>query len=144
MTDKDITVLRRQTSRRTVLTIKIAIPAMILLNVIAGALNVRLSSRFATLAGTTFRDVIAQWFAGIDVNGQYSGLFIKATERWTTSLMQFTVAIIFTIMMAITLKRIARDRRTLAFINETRNEQTPAGDVLKAARDPQRSRERTT
>lgn len=133
LTDKDITVLRRQTSRRTVLTIKIAIPAMIILNVIAGVLNLRFSSFFASLAGTTFRDVIAQWFNGIDVNAQYSGLFIKATERWTTSLMQFTVAIIFTIMLAVTLRRIARERRTLAFIDETRNEQTPAGDVLKAA-----------
>jgi len=133
MTDKDIMVLRRQTSRRTVLTIKIAIPAMILLNVIAGVLNLRLSSRFASLAGTTFRDVIAQWFAGIDVNGQYPGLFVKATERWTTSLMQFAVAIIFTIMIAVTLKRIARDKRTLAFIDETRNEQVSAGYVANRA-----------
>jgi hypothetical protein len=43
------------------------------------------------------------------------------------------MAIIFTILMAITLKRNAREKRILAFMDEARNEQPSPGDVLKTA-----------
>ncbi|MCX6991866.1 MAG: hypothetical protein NT011_01860 [Kiritimatiellaeota bacterium] len=127
ITEKDLRVLRKRTSKGTRIAVMIAFPVVIVFNVVAGIINFHLSARFASFVDLTFPQVIQKWFEGTSVTEQYTGIFLKAIERWTTGLIQITFAVFFAVLLISTLKRIARERRILAFIEENRNESALAG-----------------
>jgi hypothetical protein len=60
--------------------------------------------------------VIRDWFAGVDTAAQYSGFYLKAVEKWTTAILQFSAAGIFALLYAISRGAGNRDARILKFI----------------------------
>ena len=89
LSDKDIECLRVQTSKVTRFGICIVMPLFSLITTIAGLLNLYYCSRFAELARMNMAEVIRTWFNGIDVTASYSGILLKALERWETAIIEF-------------------------------------------------------
>jgi len=97
ITDKDIQVLRRHESRSG----RIANSAVVIapvFSVVMGALNLHLASRIGSIAGVDLVQLFQSWIEGVDVNSQYSGLYLKAMGRLTTAVLQFGFAIILAII----------------------------------------------
>ena len=119
ITDKDIPVLRKGTSRYVLWTINIAFPLVVILFTFAAVINMKLATRFAELDGLTLEQLLRTWLHGIDIGRSYSGAFVKATEVWTTALLQFTLAYLFFLPIWIAKnKEIARNKRLLTHIEK--------------------------
>jgi len=49
---------------------------------------------------------------------EWSGIYLKAVERWETGLLQLTVALFILLFFVLWLKRVRREKRILQFIEE--------------------------
>lgn len=121
ITEKDIKALRMNSSKRWRIFRLIVFFFLTALMVVAGVINLHYCSRFSDLAGVSMRSVIQDWFAGVDTSAQYSGLYLKAIDRWTTAILQFSAAGIFVLMYAVSRGAANRDARILKFIEEKGN-----------------------
>jgi hypothetical protein len=60
-----------------------------------GFLNLYASSKWSSLAKLDFLDLLKMWVRSIDIDISYSGVSLKALERFETALLQFGFALIF-------------------------------------------------
>jgi hypothetical protein len=118
ITEQDIKALRKSQSKAVRLTTLIMIPLMFAVMVVVGGINLYFCSRFSDMAGMSMVEVIRGWFAGIDTSAQYSGMYLKAMERWETSIMDFTVAGFAVLMFVVGRRASKRNARILRFIEE--------------------------
>ena len=93
ITEKDIKALRRHQSRSGRIASWAVVIAPVFL-VVMGVLNLHLASKIGSIAGVDLVQLFQSWIAGVNVNTQYSGLYLKAMERLTTALLHFCFAII--------------------------------------------------
>src|SRR2546425_804847 len=101
ITEKDIKALRMNSSKRWRIMRFILFFFGTALLIVVGVFNLYFCSRFSDLAGVSMRSVIRDWFAGVDTAAQYSGFYLKAVERWTTAILQFSAAGIITLLYAL-------------------------------------------
>jgi hypothetical protein len=92
---KDIKALKQYETLHGKIANWIFICAPILFFVV-GILNLKLASIIGNKNGYTLNILFHDWIQGVDVNKQYSGIYLKAMERLTTALLQFGGAIILT------------------------------------------------
>jgi len=89
-------------------------------------LNFVLSSWIAEKLGLSFIQIIEKWIEGISISKEYSGIFLKAIERWETGLLELTVALFILLFFVFWLQQVRREKRILQFIEE-HNKCEPAG-----------------
>ena len=97
ITDSDIKALRRYKTRSGKIANWIIVIAPIFLFVV-GILNLHLASKIGSNEGYSLWALFQSWIEGINVNKQYSGLYLKAMERLETALLQFGLSLILSIM----------------------------------------------
>ncbi|MFA5177576.1 MAG: hypothetical protein WC440_05480 [Candidatus Omnitrophota bacterium] len=124
--EKDIKFLRKRTSRLACVVPAIFFPLAIVINLVVAIMNFTLSARIAKILGLSFIQIIEKWIEGISVSKEYSGIFLKAIERWETGLLQLTVALFILLFFVIWLKQVGREKRILKFIEEHNNCEPPA------------------
>jgi len=93
ITENDIKELRLHKTRSGKICNWIFIIFPIFLSLI-GFLNLYIASRIGNKIGYNFLTLFQSWLKGVDMRSQYSGIYIKAMERLSTSLLQFGVAFI--------------------------------------------------
>ena len=97
ITEKDIKTLRRHQGRSGRIASWAIVIALVFL-VVMGLLNLHLASRIGSIAGVDLAQLFQSWLTGVEVNSQYSGLYVKAMARLTTALLHFVFAIILFIL----------------------------------------------
>jgi len=118
ITEKDIRVLQKSQSKAVRLTTLIMFPFAVTFMVAVGGINLYLCSHYSSMAGISVADVIRGWFAGIDTSANYSGMYLKAMERWVTAITQFAAACAMAFMFAAARRASRRNARILRFIEE--------------------------
>ena len=96
ITDSDIKALRRYKTRSGKIANWMIVIAPIFLFVV-GILNLYLASKIGSNEGYSLWALFQSWIEGINVNKQYSGLYLTAMERLETALLQFGLSLIFSI-----------------------------------------------
>jgi hypothetical protein len=131
--EKDIRDLRKRTSRLACVVPMIAIPLVIVMNLVVAIINFTLSARIAETLGLSFIQIIEKWIEGISVSKEYSGIFLKAVERWEIGLLQLIVAFFILLLFVFWLHRVGREKRILQFIEE-HSKCEPSGSDYHATR----------
>jgi Na+/proline symporter len=85
---------------------------------VGAILNIRLASRLAAMQATGFQELLYQWFQGVQIDAQYSGLFLFALNRLQMGIFGLVYGIIMAILFCAYTKSIRRNRRILRFIEE--------------------------
>ena len=98
ITDSDIKALRHYTTRSGKIANWMIVIAPIFLFVV-GILNLYLAFKIGSNEGYSLWTLFQSWIEGINVNKQYSGLYLKAMERLGTALLQFGFSLILSIMV---------------------------------------------
>ena len=93
ITEKDIKTLKYHETRSGKIT-SIALIALPILLIIVGVLNLYIASRYGSNVKVDLFQLIQNWFEGIDVTKQYTGMYLKAMERLETAFLDFGLALI--------------------------------------------------
>jgi len=83
---------------------------------VGAILNIRLAARLATMQGIGFGELLYQWFQGVKVDAQYSGLFLFAMNRLQMGIFGLAYGIIVGIIFCGYSKSRQRNKRILGFI----------------------------
>lgn len=75
---------------------------------IMGALNLHVAARIGRYSGHDLGSLFHSWFKGVEVDKQYTGLYLKAMDRLTTALLGFGTGFILSIV-AFGLHKIDKD-----------------------------------
>lgn len=113
----DLSYLKRSQTRGTRIgTWILAVAACVI--VVGAILNIRLAARLSAMQGIGFGELLYQWFQGVKVNAQYSGLFLFAMNRLQMGIFGLAYGIIMGIIFCGYSKSRQRNRRILGFIEE--------------------------
>ena len=96
ITEKDIKTLKRHETRMGTIVYWMLILAPVFL-VVVGCLNLWLAFKIGSRFGYNLSCLFQGFFEGINVNQQYSGLYLKTMERLETALLDFAIALILLI-----------------------------------------------
>lgn len=118
ISESDIKALRTSSSRLYRVVLLTVFPLGIGLLLVGGVAHFLWSARLAESDGVTVRKVIGVFFSDIDVSQQYSGVFVKALDEFSTGFFEVGAAIIYAAMMAFAWKLRKRNIRILNFIDE--------------------------
>lgn len=125
ITEEDIRYLRKLEKPTNTFLMRWLPPIAMVLLIAGGIVNQWLAVRFAAIDGLSFTTFLQQWFNGIDVHKLYSGVYLKALERWDTALLQFGLALGFLLPLWIFNRiEIRRKKRILRFIEDHLEKQT--------------------
>ncbi len=114
---RDLTYLRRsQSSGARIGAWVLAVVACVI--VVGGILNVRLAARLAAMQGIGFGELLYQWFQGVKVDAQYSGLFLFAMNRLQMGIFGLAYGIIMGIIFCGYSKSRQRNKRILKCIED--------------------------
>lgn len=86
--------------------------------VVGGILNIRLAARLAAMQGIGFGELLYQWFQGVKVDAQYSGLFLFAMNRLQMGIFGLAYGIILGIIFCGYSKSRQRNKRILKCIED--------------------------
>jgi len=120
ITEDDIKALRKSQSKAVRLTALIMIPLLVVFLIVAGGVNLYFCSRFSDMAGMSMAEVVRGWLAGIDISKEYSGTYLRALERWETSIIQFAMAGFGGVMFVVARRTSKRNARILRLIEQKR------------------------
>lgn len=121
LTEKDVKCLRVQTSNVTRFGICIVMPLGSLILTVAGVINLSHCSRYAALAHMSMAEIIRIWFNGIDITASYSGILLKALERWEMAIFEFGLAGVVAAMCVIGWRSMKLNTRILKSIEEKKS-----------------------
>lgn len=85
---------------------------------VGAILNIRLAARLAAMQGIGFQELLYQWFQGVQVDAQYSGLFLFAMNRLQMGVLGLAYGILLAILFCAYSKSIQRNKRILKFIED--------------------------
>jgi len=85
---------------------------------VGAILNIRLAARLAAMQGIGFQELLYQWFQGVQVDAQYSGLFLFAMNRLQMGVLGLAYGILLAILFCGYSKSIQRNKRILKFIED--------------------------
>jgi len=113
----DLRYLKRSQSRSAKIgTWALAVVACVF--TVGGILNIRLASRLAAMQAIGFQELLYQWFQGVHVEAQYSGLFLFAMNRLQMGIFGLVYGIFMAIIFCGYSKSIQRNRRILKFVED--------------------------
>jgi len=113
----DLSYLKRsQTRGARIGTWILAVAACVI--VVGAILNIRLAARLSAMQGINFGELLYQWFQGVKVDAQYSGLFLFAMNRLQMGIFGFAYGIIMGIIFCGYSKSRQRNKRILKCIEE--------------------------
>jgi hypothetical protein len=115
-TDRDIKYLQRMTSPLQRRFLHIGGIFCIVFFITTAGINAYFSHRFSELADKTFEETVVDWFRGIDLEKNYSGVYLKAQERWEVSLFLLTAAGIMAVMYIFACRTLAQNQKLLKFL----------------------------
>jgi hypothetical protein len=114
---RDLTYLRRsQSSGGRIGAWILAVVACVI--VVGAILNIRLAARLAAMQGIGFGELLHQWFQGVKVDAQYSGLFLFAMNRLQMGIFGLAFGIIMGIIFCGYWKSRQRNKRILKCIED--------------------------
>lgn len=113
----DLRYLKRSQSRST------KIGAWVLAGVaciftVGGILNIGLAARLAAMQAIGFQELLQQWLQGVQIDAQYSGLFLLAINRFQMGIFGLIYGMIMAVLFCTYIKSIQRHRRILRFVKE--------------------------
>ncbi len=85
ITEKDIKSLRFHETRWGKITNWTFIIAPVFL-VVMGVLDLYIASKIGSIDGLEFIQLFQSWIKGVDIDGQYSGIYLKAMEAITDAM----------------------------------------------------------
>ncbi|MCJ7774216.1 MAG: hypothetical protein MUP22_13920 [Desulfobacterales bacterium] len=112
ITEKDIKVLKIYETPLGKITDWVVILTPLFLTLF-GLFNLLLGSKIGDNVGYDFISLLQSRIKGVDINSQYSGLFLAAMERLTTAFIQISFAFMTSILAYAYYKRRAMDLRIL-------------------------------
>lgn len=89
--------------------------------IVGGVLNIHVGSKLAAMQGVTLGELLGQWFHGIQIEGQYSGVFLMAVTRFQIGITGFVYGVLVGVFSYFYAQTLRRNRRILEFI-EARSE----------------------
>ena len=114
MMEKDIEKLRNGISKKVLLAVNICLPFMILVFIIAGIIFAIYSKKAASMDGIPLSSVLSK----IDLEQDYSGLYVFARECLVKAIIYFSLALAFSISWVGKCVQMGRDKRILKYIEE--------------------------
>lgn len=132
----DLSYLKRSRTRGA--RIRAWILAVAAFVIVVGAiLNIRLAARLSAMQGIGLGELLYQWFQGIKVDAQYSGLFLFAMNRLQMGIFGLAYGIIMGIIFCGYSRSRQRNKRILGFIEEcSRLAPSPSEDMPETQRLP--------
>jgi hypothetical protein len=82
--------------------------------------NLYWANRIGMHEGHSLSNLFNDWIRGIDINHfySYSGLYLKAQERFSTAVLQLVAALIAGLYVAIQIKDIRRNRKIIDLLKK--------------------------
>ena len=113
----DLSYLKRSQTRGA--RIGAWILAVVACVIVVGAiLNIRLATRLSAMQGIGLGELLCQWFQGVKVDAQYSGLFLFAMNRLQMGIFGLAYGIIMGIIFCGYSKSRQRNKRILKCIED--------------------------
>lgn len=117
ITEKDIKVLNIYNTPVGKITDWVVILTPLVM-ILFGFFNLFLGTRIGDNAGYDVIPLLHAWIKSVDVNSQYSGVFIAAMERLTTAFLQIGLAVTTSLLAYVYYKRRAMDSRILETLKQ--------------------------
>ncbi len=91
---------------------------------VGGILNIGLAARLAAIQGIGFEELFSRWLQGVQLDAQYSGLFLFALNRLQMGMLGFVYGLGIAVIFCAYNKSRQRNKRILKFIED--HSQEPA------------------
>jgi hypothetical protein len=117
LTASDIKHLKRSQTRSAKIGIWL-LPVVTCVLIVGGVLNIHLGSKLAAMQGVGFGELFRQWFRGIQIDAQYSGVFLMAVTRFQMGITGFVYGVLGAVVTYAYTRSIGRNKRLLQFIEE--------------------------
>ena len=117
LTASDIKHLRRSQTRSAKIGIWL-LPVVTCVLIVGGVLNIHLGSKLAAMQGVGFGELFCQWFQGIQIDVQYSGVFLMAVTRFQMGITGFVYGVLVAVVTYAYTRSMGRNKRILQFIEE--------------------------
>jgi len=117
LTASDIKHLKRSQTRSAKIGIWL-LPVVTCVLIVGGVLNIHLGSKLAAMQGVGFGELFCQWFQGIQIDAQYSGVFLMAVTRFQMGITGFVYGVLVAVVTYAYTRSIGRNKRILQFIEE--------------------------
>jgi hypothetical protein len=125
LTANDIKHLKRSQTKGGKIGIW-ALPVIACVLIVGGVLNIHLGSKLAAMQSVGFGELLRQWFQGIQIDAQYSGVFLMAVTRFQLGITGFVYGVLVAVVSYFYAQSIRRNQRILKFI-EDQLQETHAG-----------------
>ena len=86
--------------------------------IIIAIFNLYTANQIGMYEGHNITDLFNDWIEGYESNKTYSGIYLKAREKFFSALMLITFAIVAGIMALTKIKEIKRNRKIIAFLKK--------------------------
>ena len=118
ITERDIKVLKKTSSKRVRLTFIIIFSFAILFCLVMAAVNLQICRRIAVMEGLTVSQVFSKWVEGISPTRNYSGILLIAMERLQNAMTLVVLAAFSAFCLWVGLSALNRNARILRFIED--------------------------
>ena len=98
ITQKDIKILKLHETRMGKISHWMLILAPVFFLAMC-LLNLKTASEIGNKIGYNLMNLLQSWIHGIDVNKQYSGIYLLSMERLSTALLQFGTALVMSVFI---------------------------------------------
>lgn len=113
----DIKHLKRSQTRSAKIGIWF-LPVVACVLIVGGVLNIHLGSKFGAMQGVGLGELFRQWFQGIQIDAQYSGVFLMAVTRFQMGITGFVYGVLVAVFSYFYGKSVQRNKRILKFIED--------------------------
>jgi hypothetical protein len=118
--ETDIKKLRTISSRRSRITIFMALP-LLLVFLGCAVSNFLISARYADRAGMTMSEIVDGCLAGFSISKQYSGAYLKALAFFENGVFLVIFSVYGALMVTLALKRQSWSARILKYLEERKS-----------------------
>lgn len=126
LTANDIRHLKRSQTRNAKIGIWL-LPVVTCVLLVGGVLNIHFGSKLAAMQGVGFRELFRQWFEGIQIDAQYSGVFLMAVTRFQMGITGFVYGVLVAVVSYAYTRSIGRNKRILKFMEEHSQKEKRSG-----------------
>ena len=136
ITEKEIKILEKATSRGNVITIKYMLPVVACFLALAAVMNLRSASILAEASEMNLRELIVSWTHGFDLNSNYSGVYCVGIEKLSNSMLNFGMAFFGICIWIIKIKELAWSKRMLNHLQAMKCEPGDADNPCNPPENP--------
>jgi hypothetical protein len=117
LTAGDIKHLKRSQTRSAKIGIWL-LPVVACVLIVGGVLNIHLGSKLAAMQGMGFGELLCQWFQGIQIDAQYSGVFLMGVTRFQMGITGLVYGVLVAVFSYFYGMSVRRNKRILTFIED--------------------------